>query len=133
MSDTRQRRGLGAVDAYLQYAVVAVLLVLPFVASSYVLYVAALLVITSLLPAQERLLLSYPAPAFLLVVLYSIAASLLRRAAIRRGPAQDDVVPTIVTSGVDAAAHVVTHDDVPARSHRRFVGGARNLVRRFHI
>jgi predicted permease len=83
------------------------------------LYVAALLVVTSLVPAQERLLLSHPAPAFLLVVLYAIAAGLLRRAAIRRGPAQDDVAPAIVTSGVDAAAHVVTHDDVPARSHRR--------------
>jgi predicted permease len=83
------------------------------------LYVAALLLVTSLLPAQERVLLSHPAAAFLAIVFYATIARLLRRAAIRRGPAQDDLAPTIVTSGTDYAAHAADRDDLSSPSPRR--------------
>lgn len=83
------------------------------------LYLAALLLVTSLLPAQERLLLAHPAPAFLAVVFYATIARALRRAAIRRGPAPDDTAPTIVASGTDSAAQAANHDDMPSPSRRR--------------
>jgi predicted permease len=80
------------------------------------LYLAALILVTSMLPAEERLLLSHPAPAFLLIVLYSAGAWLLRRSAIRRGPAVDDLAPTIVAPGVEAVARPAGGEDASTRS-----------------